>query len=69
MFLFGAEFTEVYATRYGSEILPSDNAVAFEVILGQEEEADSPAAPSTEGTEHPQDEPKKETEPGSSPPK
>lgn len=26
--LFGAEFTQVYAMRYGSRILPSDNAVA-----------------------------------------
>jgi len=39
MFLFGAEFTAVYATRYGSEIRPSNNAVAFKVVLEQQIEA------------------------------
>jgi membrane protein len=28
VFFFGAEFTQVYANRYGSRILPDDDAVA-----------------------------------------
>ena len=53
MFLFGAEFTEVYATRYGSEIRPSNNAVAFEVVLEQKKGADSSDASSVEGADEP----------------
>jgi len=48
MFLFGAEFTAVYATRYGSEIRPSHNAIAFEIVLEQQIKTDSSDASSTE---------------------
>jgi membrane protein len=53
MFLIGAEFTEVYAKRYGSEIRPSNNAVAFEVVLEQKKGADSSDASSVEGADEP----------------
>jgi membrane protein len=58
MFLFGAEFTAVYATRYGSEIRPSNNAVAFEVVLEPQIEVASTDAVSTDEadeTKYPQE--------------
>jgi membrane protein len=33
MFLVGAEFTAQYATKYGSQIHPSENAIAFELVV------------------------------------
>ena len=53
MFLIGAEFTEVYAKRYGSEIRPSHNAVAFEIVLEKTNEADSSHASSVEEADEP----------------
>jgi membrane protein len=45
IFLYGAEFTQVYATRYGSTIQPADHAVAYVVAITEEpvEEANSEA--------------------------
>jgi membrane protein len=37
MFLFGAEFTKVYATHYGSKIRPSNHAIAFEMVMNGEQ--------------------------------
>ena len=58
MFLFGAEFTEVYATRYGSEIRPSNNAIAFEIVSEQKDEAvstDTTLAVEADETREPQE--------------
>ena len=37
MFLFGAEFTQVYATQHGSDIRPSGDAIAVEMVIGENE--------------------------------
>jgi len=36
IFLFGAEFTQVYATRYGSTIQPADHAVAYVLSITED---------------------------------
>ena len=50
MFLFGAEFTEVYSRQYGTEIQPSDNAIAFNLVFGDGAEG-SPSDPYVAGGE------------------
>jgi membrane protein len=49
IFLFGAEFTQMYSMRYGSRILPSDLAVAVETKTieddGQPKEEDKTELP------------------------
>jgi len=39
MFLFGAEFTKVFATHYGSKIRPSNHAIAFEMVFNNDQQA------------------------------
>lgn len=51
MFLIGAEFTEVYATRYGSEIRPSNNAIAFEIVLEPKNNKETSATPLAESSD------------------
>lgn len=39
IFLLGAEFTKVYANRYGSRLLPEEGAVAYSAVTGGERRA------------------------------
>lgn len=41
IFLFGAEFTQVYSTRFGSQIRPADYAQTFETTIAENEDASS----------------------------
>lgn len=41
IFLFGAEFTQVYATRYGAGVLPADNAVARSEVAAEKPAAEA----------------------------
>jgi len=41
IFLFGAEFTEIFATRHGSQIRPSNHAITFETIFNNNKKSET----------------------------
>lgn len=65
MFLFGAEFTKVYATHYGSEIRPSNHAISFEMVLNNEGDEENQISSKIMGEENGRGKEGKELESGS----